>query len=255
MDLIYAKHGNDKIQQLAYLVAYHSGVPLVASSNPRVSITESRHQLNLLEPIIRHDIDKGLFKEDKPFYILHDDRNGLLDVPREEEQVFLNRSKFSPRYAKVMSLVELEEDVHTEDSLFKSLVWNKWERISQRFGTQMERSSFSPKSKEFIILDQIEEQEWSAEKWYRVEMIFRSDDIQNFTGLQFIVQQQKATGEVEWRGMYTAEQCSGLPDNTYLIYGYFNQCIPSAPLQLVVYNNERPDISFEIEEWGVSVGR
>lgn len=249
----YAKHGDERIQRLAYLVAYHSGVPLVASSNPRVSISESRHQLNLLEPISTHEISEDLFQKDKPFYILHDDRNGMLDIPREEEQVFLNRSKFSKNYARILSLVELQEDVAKEDSLYKSLVWNKWQEVVRRFSTQMPVSSFAVKSKEFIILDQIEEQEWSADKWYRVEMVITSEDIQNITGLQFIVQQQTSTGEVQWRGMYTAEQTSGLPDNTYIIYGYFNQCIPSAPMQLVVFNNERPDISFEIIEWAVRV--
>jgi hypothetical protein len=43
----YGVDCNDESKKMAYVVAYHTGIPLIASANPRVSLSESRAILNL----------------------------------------------------------------------------------------------------------------------------------------------------------------------------------------------------------------
>jgi hypothetical protein len=43
----YGVDCNEESKKMAYVVAYHTGIPLIASANPRVSLSESRAILNL----------------------------------------------------------------------------------------------------------------------------------------------------------------------------------------------------------------
>lgn len=68
----YGIHAEDEVMKASYALALHSGIPLVASSNPRVSLLESRKIMQLFAPFyVEKPIWKDFSQEQPRFYIFN----------------------------------------------------------------------------------------------------------------------------------------------------------------------------------------
>jgi hypothetical protein len=118
-DYLYHWSALDK-QKLAYELSFHSGIPLMASSDPRSSLVETRAVLNFFSP---PHIDKAIYKQlpsDTKFYVYY-----------QNEQEDVQNNYYLPHRINEISMQQ------------KRLAYQKLKTAIANFDTSTIKSSFS----------------------------------------------------------------------------------------------------------------
>ncbi|MEN9348626.1 MAG: hypothetical protein RLZZ77_2137 [Bacteroidota bacterium] len=234
---------NESTKQKAYIIAYHTAKPLVASSNPRVSLTESREQLALFA------------------------LNNYWPNNRIEEKWFLVRDDRSKDQLTILENVLWQNGQSSASEEVKTISAEKWHGVTDRVAlvhktyndsliaespTNWKYNSTLAKGN-FDIVSTLDNRVLKENATYYVEYEIECHQEEGIPHLLLILQQKSTDGAGSWPSVVTMNSVSGLPDDHY--HGIFevNGLMPGHSLELVTHHNEPSPISYVFHSWKLFV--
>jgi hypothetical protein len=210
----YSCSGNEEAKSKAFAMAYLSGVPLMASANPRVSLSESRNHLQFFSGDFTYKQMWDTLPDGSALYVL---RCGDPILPVEKRMVEngtrwlkpeFEKPDWQERIAPVLDVAEGRVEPFTFDPIMGFVDTLLVVSEPAEAGRQAVGNEYHVVAK-FNGSELIAHREWQASVW-----VYWSDLNALFT--QFVVE-EKIGERSEWIAMCDAGQCSDTYQDSVLM--------------------------------------
>lgn len=219
----------DRAKAEAFVLAFHSKLPLVNSSNPRASLSESRQQLNLFSEL-RFLLPYTALPVPNWAVVRCED-----EAIRPQEQWLWERSQTTAS-SNMGTLSNDQWLLGKEEYKRVEQAW-RIKNVSESARIQMPLSASTIRVEKGAYQIIGECQLPSIAQRYWVELDVATDNTVEWPHMLFILEQNDEAGASQWKTVTTAASTSGLPDNVYRLRFYAEDLYPNKPVQLIAHHN------------------